>query len=304
MLTTLFQGAIRKSFPFWQSLGIHVTPAHFYEPVPDTRTLRDDLWAKPSALVGVRMNGPKQLELLERVVEPFKDEYDRFPLDRTSDPHEFYLDNGQFLGVDAEVLYALVRHFRPRRIIEIGSGYSTLLSASAIRRNGRDDSQYTCEFVAVDPQPPSFVIDTPGVSRIVRTAVQNVDVADLTDLGRNDILFVDSSHVLRIGSDVQFEYLEVLPRLPIGVLVHCHDIFLPTEYPKEWIKRRHRFWNEQYLVQAFLAFNDSFEILWAGSYLHHHHPDHLARAFRSYCRNGKWNQRAWQPGSLWLRRVA
>lgn len=116
-------------------------------------------------------------------------------------------------------------------------------------------------------------------------------------LKENDILFIDSSHVLKTGSDVQYEYLEILPRLNKGVLVHFHDIFLPAEYPQKWILEDHKFWNEQYLLQAFLAFNDSFEILWAGSYMHLNHPDKLEQFFKSYNKNKRW------PGSFWVRKI-
>ena len=116
-------------------------------------------------------------------------------------------------------------------------------------------------------------------------------------LEAGDVLFIDSSHMLRIGSDVQFEYLEILPRLKPGVIVHIHDIFLPAEYPRNWVHDKHIFWNEQYLLQAFLAFNASFEVLWGGSWMHLNHPAELESAFQSYKRENQW------PGSFWIRRV-
>jgi len=115
-------------------------------------------------------------------------------------------------------------------------------------------------------------------------------------LKENDILFIDSSHVLKIGSDVQYEYLDILPRLSKGVIVHVHDIFLPAEYPKEWVLKDYIFWTEQYLLQAFLAFNDSFEVLWAGHYMHLKYPNKLEDAF-SYKRDERL------PGSFWMRKI-
>ena len=115
------------------------------------------------------------------------------------------------------------------------------------------------------------------------------------DLKENDLLFIDSSHILKIGSDVQYEYLELLPRLNSGVIIHCHDIFIPSEYPKNWVRKEHRFWNEQYLLQAFLSFNDKFEILWAGSYMHLKNPDILKNNLSTY------NNFSW-PISIYLRR--
>src|SRR5262249_46442361 len=115
---------------------------------------------------------------------------------------------------------------------------------------------------------------------------------------QNDILFIDSSHVFRVDSDVRFLFLEVLPRLNPGVLIHIHDIFLPYDYPRDWIVKEHRFWNEQYLLHAFLLFNRAFEVLWAGSYMHTRHSDKLKRAFASYDPASVW------PGSFWMRRLA
>jgi hypothetical protein len=126
--------------------------------------------------------------------------------------------------------------------------------------------------------------------------VQEIPLSTFAKLERNDVLFIDSSHVLTIGSDVRYEYLDILPRVKPGVLVHCHDIFLPAEYPKEWVLDDHRFWNEQYLLQAFLTFNNEFEVLWAGSYMHLKHPDLLAAAIPSY------RQEKCYPKSFWIRR--
>jgi len=112
-----------------------------------------------------------------------------------------------------------------------------------------------------------------------------------------DILFIDSSHVLKVGGDVQYEYLEILPRLKRGVVVHVHDIFLPGEYPNEWVREEHVFWNEQYLLQAFLSFNDSFEVLWAGSFMHRKHPEKLAECFPGY------HPASCHPGSFWMRKT-
>jgi hypothetical protein len=116
------------------------------------------------------------------------------------------------------------------------------------------------------------------------------------ELRANDILFIDSSHVLKIGSDVHYLFLHILPRLNPGVIVHIHDIFLPAEYPKDWVMDHLRFYNEQYLLQAFLTYNSAFEILWAGAYMHLKHPDQLRDAIKSYASNYHC------PGSVWMRR--
>ena len=287
-----------KTFSLCQRLGFHVTPNSFYHPVPDTRKLKEDLWSKRSELAGIDLNEQKQLELLSLFVSKFKNEYERFPRNRTETPHEYYINNGAFTSVDGETLYCMIRQFKPRRIYEIGSGISTHLSAQAVLKNAEEDSGYKCELVAIEPYPNKILeAGFPGLSKLISIEVQDVPLSEFEKLTENDILFIDSSHILRIGSDVQYEYLEILPRLNKGVIVHAHDIFLPAEYPKEWILREHRFWTEQYLLQAFLAFNDSYELLWTGSYMHLNHPDRLEKAFSSYNRVERW------PGSFWMRRT-
>ena len=116
------------------------------------------------------------------------------------------------------------------------------------------------------------------------------------ELKEGDILFIDSSHILKIGGDVQYEFLEILPRLNKGVIVQIHDIFIPVEYPKAWVLGNKLFYDEQYLLQAFLVFNSAFEVLWVGSYMHIRHPDKLEKTFNSYDRRTAW------PCSFWMRK--
>jgi len=287
----------QRTFPLFERLGFHVTTNHFNQPIPDTRTLKDSLWTKRSELVGIEMKEEAQLALLDEFAARFKDEYSRFPRDPVAGAAGYYVDNHIFESVDGEILYCMVRHLKPRRIVEIGSGFSTMLSAQAILKNQMEDPGYACELIAIDPYPnPMLKAGFPGLSRVIKDEVQDLPLELFTSLGRNDILFIDSSHILRIGSDVQYEYLEVVPRLAPGVTVHFHDIFLPSEYPRDIIFKGFQFPNEQYLVQAFLAFNSAFEILWAGSFMHLTQPDALESAFASYSRATRW------PGSLWVRR--
>jgi len=281
----VLQQFIRKSFPLWEKLGFHITPNDFSAPIPDTRTLNDDLWQTQSELLGIDINEQGQVDLLSRFSSKFKGEYESFPRSKTSVPYLYYVDNRSFLSVDGEVLYCMIRYFKPRKIFEVGSGNTTYLCAQAVLRN-KEESGRECELIAIDPYPRDVLkIGFPGLSKLISAKVQDIPLSEFGKLTENDILFIDSSHVLKIGSDVQYEYLEVLPRLKKGVIIHAHDIFLPAEYPKEWIFREHWFWTEQYLLQAFLMFNDSFEVLWAGSYMHLKHPEKLEKAFSSYKRD-------------------
>jgi predicted O-methyltransferase YrrM len=284
-----------KYFELWQSYGFHVTAVHYDQPIPDTRALAPSLWNRVSDLAGVDMREEQQKQLLSEIVARFKDEYTAIPTGASTQEFRYYLENAAFEAVDAEILFGLIRLLKPRRIYEIGSGFSTLLADDALRRNRVDG--YSCSFVAIEPYPSTELqAQLPSDFELVRVPVQEVSLDEFESLYENDILFIDSSHVCRIGSDVQYVFLEVLPRIRPGVVVHLHDILMPVEYPKQWVLDWHRFWNEQYLLQMFLSFNTTFEVLWAGQWMHIKYPDLLMKAFPSY-KAGK------SPGSFWFRRT-
>ncbi|MCP3137655.1 class I SAM-dependent methyltransferase [Pyxidicoccus xibeiensis] len=287
-----------RMFQVFERSGYHVTPNHFYQPIPDTGSLPESLWGARSEMVGVDLRASSQLELLERISAKYRDEYTAFPRGPTGAPHEYHLDNSAFGTVDAELLYCLVRELRPRRLFEIGSGWSTRLAAQACRMNASQGAP-ACELVAFEPYPSDVLrAGFPGLTRLEPVKAQDIPLSEVARLEENDILFIDSSHVLKVGSDVQVEFLELLPRLKKGVVVHIHDIFLPAEYPRDWVLEHRRFWTEQYLLQAFLSFNDSFEVLWGSSFMHLTQPERLRQAFPSY----RGAPVDW-PGSFWIRRV-
>lgn len=286
-----------RYFALWERNGFHITPNRFSSPIPDVQALSEELWARPSRLPGVEMNEAGQLELLSLFASGFKREYDSLPREKTSDPHQYYVHNVWFDSVDGEILYCMIRQFKPRNIIEIGSGNSTYLSAQAALKN-RDDGGRECELIACEPYPNDVLkAGFPGLTKLFPQPVERLPLSMFEKLRENDILFIDSSHVLRIGGDVYYEFLEILPRLNKGVIVHIHDIFLPAEYPRNWIYENRSFCTEQYLLQAFLAFNDSFEVLWGANFMHLNHPEKLEEAFASYSREGK------VPRSFWIRRI-
>jgi predicted O-methyltransferase YrrM len=285
-----------KYFELWQSHGFHVASVHYYQPIPDTRVLPLSLWNRVSDLPGVDMREEQQKQLLSEIVGRFKDEYTAIPEGASTQEFHYYLGNVAFEAVDAEMLFGLIRLLKPRRMYEIGSGFSTLLTADALRRNRVDG--YSCRFIAIDPDASAELeAKLPRDVALWRVPVQEVSLDEFESLCENDILFIDSSHVCKIGSDVQFLFLEVLPRLRPGVVVHIHDIFLPLEYPRQWVLDEHRFWNEQYLLQTFLSFNATFEVLWAGQWMHIKYPDLLMKAFPSY-------KAGVSAGSFWFRRRA
>lgn len=272
------RGSLRRAgFRWLERRGWHLLRVNEVDPVPDTRTLRDaGRWL--STLSGVDMRPDAQLALLDR----FRGLRDEFA--------ELGLDPGMG-SVDMEVLHGLLRLYEPARFVEVNSGVSTRVATRLLRPDGDGDG---ARVTVIDPGDGPLPLE--GVE-VRRHPVREVPVSWFGRLRPGDVLFVDTSHVLRAGSDVQYLLLEVLPNLPVGVLVHIHDIFLPREYPAYWFDGL-RFANEQHAVQAFLAFNDSFEVLWSTSYLHHHHADRLAEVFVSYDPGAEW-----QGGSLWIRRV-
>jgi hypothetical protein len=282
---------IRYCFQIWERHGFHVTPVHFYQPIPDTGCLPETLWNRPSELAGINMNHPMQLDLLRNHFPKFRDEYEQFPTRPTENPAGFYLNNHLFDGADALVAYCMVRHFQPRLVIEVGSGFSSLVLGQAVAKNNNNAS-----LICIEPFPREFLKNGfPGLQSLIESKVQDMDLDFFLQLAAGDILFIDSSHTVKIGGDVNYLFLEVLPRLRPGVLVHIHDIFLPFEYRRDWVKEEHRFWTEQYLLQAFLTFNSEFEVLMANSYLNRYHQSDLKAAFPSLPALG--------GGSFWMRRT-
>jgi predicted O-methyltransferase YrrM len=269
----------------WERHGFHVTPVHFYEPIPDTRSLPETLWSQPSELVGIDMNDSVQLDLLRNHFPKFRDEYENFPAEPPPGQRR------PFRGTDVLVAYCMVRHFQPRRIIEVGSGFSSLVLGQAAAKNKNST------LICIDPFPGELLrksSNIPALQSLIEKKVQDLDVEFFSQLDPGDILFIDSSHTVKIGGDVNYLFLEVLPRLKPGVIVHVHDIFLPFEYRRRWVLDECRFWTEQYLLQAFLTFNSEFEVLLANYYLSRYHKEHLRTAFPDL--------RCWIGGSLWMRR--
>lgn len=285
-------------FYLCERIGFHITPVYYQMPIPDTRTLKESLWQELSEMVGIDINEQYQIDMLSLFSSRFKEEYENFPRNKTPVPYQYYVNNGFFQSVDGEILYCMIRHSKPKRIFEIGSGNSTYLSAQAIHRN-KDEGGHECELIVVDPYSNDVLkAGFPGLSKLILKEVQDIPTSEFSNLEENDILFIDSSHALKIGSDVQARaLLEILPRLNQGVIVHFHDIFMPAEYPKKWVLEDCKFLNEQYVLQAFLAFNRSFEVQWAGSFMHIRHPSKLEAAFSSY------NRDTCLPGSFWIRRT-
>lgn len=273
-------------------LGFDLVRRSPYSPVPLLPPPGSPEWGPKHSLVGLGLDGGRQLEWLRLHLGPHLAE-PSWPADRPADGG-FFLRNGYYGGIDAMLLHALVRHARPRRIIEVGGGYSTLVLAGACQRNAAEG--FPCALRSIDPEPRVEPPGGPaGAVRRERRSAADMAVDDFAGLGPGDILFIDSSHAVKRGSEVNFLVLEVLPRLAPGVFVHFHDIFLPYDYPQKWF-RRGTYLGEQYLVHAFLLGNPAFEVLFAAHALFRGRGDEL-RALLPPVPSGTLD-----PAALWLRK--
>ena len=278
-------------FRRWERRGFHVTPVNFYQPIPETRSLPETLWNRLSELHGIDMNDAVQLDLLRNQFPRFRREYEQIPAEPTGEPGRFHCNNDLFGGADALVAYCMIRHFQPRLIIEVGSGFSSLIAAEAIAKNKNS------ALICIEPFPQDFLRQGfPGLRSLIEKKVEEIDLEFFSQLSCGDILFIDSSHTVKIRGDVNYLFLELLPRLKPGVIVHVHDIFFPFDYPRDWVMDELRFWSEQYLLQAFLSFNSEFEVLIANHYLAHYYLEDFKQTFP--------HSPSWSKGSFWMRRKA
>ncbi|WP_172637525.1 class I SAM-dependent methyltransferase [Sediminibacterium salmoneum] len=206
---------------------------------------------------------------------------------------KFYLNNPAFGRGDADLYYLLIRNLKPKRIIEIGSGHSTKLALQAIQKNTSEG--HLVSMTCIEPYECNWLEQIEGIE-LIRKKVEELDPAFFEVLEPNDILFIDSSHIIRPDNDVLFEYLQVLPRIKPGVWIHVHDIFTPRNYPKVWLQDELKFWNEQYLLEAFLSNNKDFQITCSLNYLTKDYYEQTAAVLLNL------NTTA-NPGSFWMKRI-
>jgi predicted O-methyltransferase YrrM len=271
-------------------------PGHFYSPIPDLGFVighKDKLFNRGAAEVpGIEINAGEQVRLIEELSRYYGEL--PFTPQRTA-AHRYYFDNDYFSYGDAIILYSMLRQYRPRQIIEVGSGFSSavMLDTETLFLGG------ATELTFIEPYPERLYSLLTEQDRqkheVIEAIVQDVPAARFSGLAAGDILFIDSSHVAKVGSDVVYLLSEVLPRLSPGVLVHFHDVFWPFEYPEEWI-REGRAWNENYVLKAFLQFNTSFKIMCFNSYLGIHHEAVMEQRLPLFMKN--------TGGSLWLEKTA
>jgi predicted O-methyltransferase YrrM len=304
---------MRGAFRMFQRIGITVSPNHYYWPVPDFRELEARKWPAEEEPVGVDLAFDRQLNFLRTVVPQYRSEWMNATSPFFSVSYNF--NNGFFESVDAEIAYCLVRHFKPRRIVEVGGGYSSRVMAAALDQNLKLDG-VRGELVTIDPYPDRFPQKALSDRvHLIPQTIQNVDMDVFLSLQSGDFLFLDSSHVVGIGSDVVREYLEIVPRVADGVIIHAHDIFIPGDYPRDAVLHNLAFWSEQYLLQALLMFNPQFEVLWGSSYMQSRANTELENSFPNWAHSYRTmptvkrrfiptrdGERVW-PSSFWMRKT-
>ena len=271
-----------------QRRGWHFQPNHFYWPLNDVAFLRENLglWHDRGLPQGVAWDLDGQLELASRV-HAYLPELEDVPDLPAEGRARFVWQNNAFSGADAVVYYGLVRDLQPRRVVEVGSGWSSLLLARAVQRNER-----RCEVTIVEPFPNEWLFEAlPPEWEVHRAIIQHADLAIFERLGPGDVCFYDGSHCVRTGADVNWFLFEVLPRLAPGVLVHLHDIFFPDDYHDEWIFNEGLSWNEQYVLQAFLMHNDAYRIRIANHMLWKERAHELSELYNM------------DGGSIWLEKL-
>jgi predicted O-methyltransferase YrrM len=269
-----------------------VPPGHWGSPYPSAEDVSRaaDAWdAPPPELPAVDLRVEKQLDLVRQLAR-FRGQMN-LP-EAPSPARRYYRDNQFFSHGDAYALYAMMRHLAPGHVVEVGSGYSSALMLDVSEQffdNG-------IEFVFIEPRPARLEeLLRPGDlqrSEVIAAPAQEAPLAIFDRLGEGDILFIDSSHVAKMGSDVNLLLFEVLPRLAPGVHVHIHDIFYPFDYPRDWVETRRFPSNEAYLVRAFLQYNDRFRIRLFCDYLRRFHREWLQSVYPELADAA--------PGSLWL----
>lgn len=266
---------------------------HYYTPVislPDIEKRQKQIFKRNCQLRGIDLNEQKQFLLLEE----FKNYYAALPFSSQEQADfRYYYENEYFGYSDAIHLYSILRHFRPKQIIEVGSGFS-----SAVMMDVNDHffgKTISLSFIEPYPDRLKSLLKPDDSIVLFEKPIQEVDLEEFKKLQENDILFIDSTHIVKTGGDVNFIIFEILPILNKGVLIHFHDIQYPFEYPIEWVLKFKRSWNENYFLRAFLMYNQAYEIISFDSYLESRYTDWYKEHMPLCLKN--------EGGSLWLRKT-
>lgn len=269
----------------FRTLGYLPITDHYYQPL----TFSAKGFRYNENIANILFDGNRNFDYLNGISLPeeFVREYERGGLYDSG----FRFGNGSFESGDAEVLHYMVRHHKPKKIVEIGAGHSSLIIENALKLNENDGSGG--QHIIIEPYENTWLSELK--STLIREKVEDVDRSIFANLCEEDIVFIDSSHVLKAQNDCVYEYTELLPLLPSGIIVHIHDIFTPFDYPDDWLNDRYYLWAEQYIVEAILTNGNQWEIIAPLSWL-----SRDSEKFGSIC---PYFDATRTPGSLWIRKL-
>ena len=271
-----------------------VPPGHFYSPIPSLEEIKRDeakiFGSFPPNINGLELHEAEQLKLLNEFVAYYKE----MPFQPEKNGElRYYFENPAYSYSDAIFLHCMIRFLKPKRIIEVGSGFSSCMMLDT--NELFFGSSIATTFIEPYPELLLSLINDKDKSKIkiVSSCLQDVDLDEFETLQANDILFIDSTHVSKINSDVNRIFFDILPRLSSGVHIHFHDIFFPFEYPKEWAYEG-RAWNEAYLLRAFLQYNSAFRVVLMNTFMEHFHKSFFQQNMPLCLKN--------TGGSIWIRK--
>jgi predicted O-methyltransferase YrrM len=287
--TPFFQKFFIFYFDYWSK---SCYPAgHFYSPIVNMEDVEQEEWMNPQQPEAIELNDRSQIDLLNKLSFYLKD------VNIVKEPEKgrrYYSNNSYFKFTDAIILKGMIGVFRSEKIIEVGSGFSSAVMLDMLDEHPELNTQLC--FIEPHPDRLNSLISNQDrqKTKIYNDNVQKIPLTIFEALNQNDMLFIDSSHVSKTGSDLNYLIFKILPRLKKGVIIHFHDVFYPFEYPLEWVKAG-RNWNEDYLIKSFLMYNSIFEILFFNDYMHYFHANLMKEKlpFIEYCTGG----------SLWMQKI-
>ena len=271
MLKKFIKEILKKFFLILFKIGLKfkliIVPDHYYVPISNIYDLKKNTsWRKKSELLGIKVDINKQLKNLYRIM-PFQSEF------KSGEQYiqAIKLNAGPGFGViEAQALYGFIKYYKPNLTIEIGSGVSTHIMLSADLKN----------IHCIEPYPSNYLIKNKNIN-LIKKKLQDVDLKIFEKLKKGDLLFIDSTHTLKIGSDVSVIYLDIIPRLKPGVVVHIHDIGFPYNYLPD-IENTFFQWMETQFLHALMINNKKIDILFCLSHLHYEKPKELKKIFPNY----------------------
>jgi hypothetical protein len=269
--------------------GYQVYPNVFYNPFPDPTAMDMEKLKQKRSLPGINFDMPSVFQLLKEL-SAYSGEVNSFVDTRTGDLDKW---NSTYPPCDAGTQYAMLRKLKPKRYIEVGCGWSTKSSIAALNKNKAEG--FSCKSIFIEPFPAPHFLEQTLPGKYLKQKIETVPLALFQELEAGDVLFIDTSHVIKSQNDVEFEFLQVLPSLKPGVVVHVHDIFTPYDYPAEWlvgdgVNRGGN--NEQYALECLLSGGRDWQVILPVHLLWRDHVAEMKSLVYS----------AHRAGAIWLRK--